>query len=554
MTASRLNSASLRRWRANAALFIGEVLHDPETGEPYRLLPSERVFLEHAFATDASGRLLYPEQVYSCPKKSGKTAFAAMHCLTMALLFGGAYPEVILAANDFDQAQGRVFEAVKRIVERSPLLAAEVKTTSDKISFLDIGATVTAIAADYAGAAGGNPTISCFDELWAYTSERSRRLWDELVPPPTRKIACRLTVTYAGFENESTLLEELYHRGLAQPLVAPNLRAGDGLLMFWSHDPVAPWQTPEWLAQMRRQLRPNAYLRMIENRFISTESSFVDMDWFDACTDTSLRPVVADKGLPVWVGVDASTKRDTTAIVAVAWDAASKRVRLIAHRIFAPTAAEPLNFEACVENTIREFCGRFAVRGVFYDPYQMAATAQRLVAAGVPMKEYPQTSANLTAMGSNLYELIKGGGIVVYPDEQIRLAVSRAVAVESPRGWRIAKEKVSHKIDVVVALAMAALAAVEPNTADAWIAYVKGLADRAQGLRVPAERAPNPTDNAVAEAYQRIVGQKVREADDRCAWCGEPLGGSRVTDGADAYHQDCYAQLLKHGRKVEEVS
>jgi hypothetical protein len=29
-------------------------------------------------------------------------------------------------------------------------------------------------------------------------------------------------VTYAGFENESTLLEELYHRGLAQPLVAPN--------------------------------------------------------------------------------------------------------------------------------------------------------------------------------------------------------------------------------------------------------------------------------------------------------------------------------------------
>jgi hypothetical protein len=57
--------------------------------------------------------------------------------------------------------------------------------------------------------------------------------------------------------------------------------------------------------------------------------------------------------------------------------------------------------------------------------------------------------------------LIKGRGIVVYPDDAIRLAVSRAVAVENPRGWRIAKEKASHKIDVVVALAMAALAAVE---------------------------------------------------------------------------------------------
>ena len=42
----------------------------------------------------------------------------------------------------------------------------------------------------------------------------------------------------------------------------------------------------------------------------------------------------------------------------------------------------------------------------------------------------------------------------------MRLAVSRAVAIETSRGWRIAKEKQSHKIDVVVALAMAALAAV----------------------------------------------------------------------------------------------
>jgi hypothetical protein len=28
----------------------------------------------------------------------------------------------------------------------------------------------------------------------------------------------------------------------------------------------APWQTDEWRVQMREQLRPNAYLRLIENR------------------------------------------------------------------------------------------------------------------------------------------------------------------------------------------------------------------------------------------------------------------------------------------------
>src|SRR5580692_2353394 len=96
------------------------------------------------------------------------------------------------------------------------------------------GAVITAIPSNYASAAGSNQNVAVFDELWAYDSERSRRLFDELVPPPTRKIACRLTVTYAGFEGESTLLKELYDRGLQQPQVAPSLYAGDGILMFWS--------------------------------------------------------------------------------------------------------------------------------------------------------------------------------------------------------------------------------------------------------------------------------------------------------------------------------
>ena len=39
-------------------------------------LAEGRWFLEHAYQTDDSGRLIYPEQLYSCPKKSGKTGFA----------------------------------------------------------------------------------------------------------------------------------------------------------------------------------------------------------------------------------------------------------------------------------------------------------------------------------------------------------------------------------------------------------------------------------------------------------------------------------------------
>ena len=91
-------------------------------------------------------------------------------------------------------------------------------------------------------------------------------------------MSLRLTTTYAGFEGESDLLEALHKHGLQGEEIAPNLYRQPGLLMFWSHEPVAPWQTAEWRAQMRGQLRPNAFLRMIENRFATSESSFVDPD------------------------------------------------------------------------------------------------------------------------------------------------------------------------------------------------------------------------------------------------------------------------------------
>ena len=91
----------------------------------------------------------------------------------------------------------------------------------------------------------------------------------------------------------------------------------------------------------------------------------------------------------------------------------------------------------------------------------MQATAQRLVKQDLPIEEFPQSSPNLTAASQNLFDLIESQGIVLYPDEAMRLAVSRAIAIETPRGWRIGKDKGSHKIDIIVALAQACLAAVK---------------------------------------------------------------------------------------------
>ena len=453
-------TSKLTRWRGDPAAFVREVLIDPETGSPFDLYPAQERFLRDALTPTNDGSLPFPELIYSCPKKSGKTATAAMATLFVIVALGGPYAEAYCVANDFDQAQGRVFQAIGRIIEASPLLRDSAKITANKIEFPSTGATITAIASDFAGAAGANPTITVFDELWGYTSERSQRLWDEMIPVPTRKVSIRLTTTYAGFESESELLEGLYKRGMQGDEIAPSLYRQPGLLMFWSHAPVAPWQTPEWLSQMRIALRPNAYLRLIENRWVTSESSFVEMAWFDACVDPDAHPELTNPQLSVWVGVDASTKRDSTAIVACTFDYTAKKIRLVWHRIFQPSATDPLDFEATVETTLLELRRRFYVREIRYDPYQLIAVAQRLTGAGLPMVEFTQSVPNLTEASTNLYESIKGRNLICYHDDDIRLAISRAVAIETSRGWRIAKEKASHKIDVIVALAQAALGAV----------------------------------------------------------------------------------------------
>jgi hypothetical protein len=294
-------------WRPRRSLILRngfeEFLLDPESCEPFTLTDAERAFLKHAFELTADGRLKYPELVFSGPKKSGKTAFAAMMIIYVVRELGGSYAEGYCITNDYEQASGRVFQAASRIVEASPLLSLDAKITSEKITFISTGATITAMSRDYVSAAGANPTISVFDELWGYTSERSRRLFDEMVPPPTRALALRLTVTYAGYEGESVLLEDLYKRGIAGQQIASDLYVAGGLLMYWTNAFSAPWQTEEWREQMREQLRLNAYLRLIENRWVTTESTFIPTEWWDQCVDPEARPALAERERPVWLGV-----------------------------------------------------------------------------------------------------------------------------------------------------------------------------------------------------------------------------------------------------------
>jgi len=404
---------------------------------------------------------VYQTVVYSAPKKSGKTETAAMLTLYWANFLCKSYGEIYCCANDLEQAQSRVFTAVVKAVEANPNISAHI---TQRLIVFPNGTKIIALASDYKGAAGANQDLAVFDELWAFSSESSRRLYEEMTPVPTKE-STRLVVTYAGFLNESALLHELYQTGMSGERIFEDLPCyrNGRIFTYWDVSARMPWQTAEYYEEQRKILRPNQFKRLHENAWVAAESQFIAIETWDACVNSELSPAMPGKEIYICVGVDASVKRDFTAVVAVT-KLNDDTIRLVHHRLWKPLKGE-INF-ADVEAYILWLHQNFYVSIVRFDPFQFASSAQRLSAKGVRLEEYPQTTTNLTEAGSLLYELIDSQRLEVYPDADFRQQIQNVVAVETTRGFRLSKEESGRKIDLIAALSFACVAALTlPNQA-----------------------------------------------------------------------------------------
>jgi hypothetical protein len=346
------------------------------------------------------------------------------------------------------------FTACSRIIAASALLCNEVKCTQNKITFIATGSTVSALTNDAAGVAGGHPCISVFDEQWcAPPGERGRKMFDQLVPVPSRKISCRLVVSHAGVvANTDHLLFNLYQRGLSLPQIGKNLYAGDGMLMHWSHTPQHAWQTTKWLEEMRRELPPHQFMFMIENYFVPTEAAFIAPAMWDGITKLP-GPRASDPKLAIEIYIDAGWKSDDTAIVALT-ATPDGNVEQVYHKLFTPTSGNVLDFEETIIKTVLDLCQRFRARRIVYDGTQMVYAMQRLEKlTKLPIEEQKQTTGNITENFKSLYTHIRNEKLSVYPDAQMRDIATHLVFEESGSSLKLAKRQSVQK-DYIVALAM----------------------------------------------------------------------------------------------------
>ncbi len=516
-----------RRYQRYPDLWISDHFREPESGGLIHLYPFQRAVLRYATQRDAAGALKWRTVVWSQPKKSGKTTVSGAVGRWAAETWG-PYQLVLCVGNDAGQAKERAFAAIAASIEmqdgydrkRRELPDTDTDTESSTLPTTTAatatatywrvredellcrnGSLVKAIAADYSGEAGANPSLSIYTELWGFIHTGHLRFWAEMAPSPTRKNSMRWVETYAGYEGESELLWGLYN---ATVLEGRQLTAGEleamarsdaelagwlaeaegplfaeaplpddpvpcyvneaaGIFAFWDSGEQArrmPWQQGErgaaYYANEAATQTPAQYTRLHLNEWVSGESPFIPIEWWDACGLNPPPPLLPGDRTPLVVALDAAVTGDCFGMVAVSRDPDAPLeqpgvcIRLA--RKWTPEKGKPLDF-AGPEAVLRQWCRDYHVVEVTYDPYQLHEFATRLQKDSVAwFRPFPQGVDRLRA-DKGLYDLIRDRRIRHDGNPELREHIQNCNAKmgkQEDTKLRLIKKSETRKIDLAV--------------------------------------------------------------------------------------------------------
>jgi phage terminase large subunit-like protein len=446
----------------------------------------QREIMGHCFTPDENDDFPYSTVVISAIKKSGKTTLMAAIAAWGAEC-GPEGSEIYMCANSYEQAKSRAFTDIRYHVEKHlGLTTLETQIKYENDTFIKV------IANSYSAAAGARQFLTFFDEMWALKSEGDRRMWAEMTPPPSIPNSMRIVGTYAGFEDESDQLLDLYNScfkkeagkfvsGEVVPELAhivdvhgePVCRRSGRTFIYWDTVPRMPGQDDAYYAEQMTTLRPTDFLRMHRNRWVTSSETFIPVGLWDEATKHLSGPLTLHKTdfrrtFPISIGIDIGTKYDTCAMVGTYYDEKRRKVGVAFHKIWTPPKdGRIIDLEETVEKELLKLWVELKIVGVLYDPTQFQRSAVALKKKGLPMVEVPQQGSAMIEMTQNIYDLLRSNSLEAYPDEELRDHIRYAVAEHTPRGFRLKKNKNGkYAIDAAQALAMAAYDAVNRGGVD----------------------------------------------------------------------------------------
>jgi phage terminase large subunit-like protein len=400
---------------------------DQWRGQPFTLEPWQKRLLYEAFELNPDTGLRRYRTIYiEVPKKQGKSELLAALCAYLLVADNTENPEIACGSNSEEQAD-LVFGAAKAMCELSPVLSPLVTCYRRQLVLRENpAAKIIRVSAKAKTNDGRNLSAVVEDELHEY-DESGEQLHNVLTNGvATRRQPLNLMITTAGWDLETlcgrmhlhaqrvisgevvdpTFYAKIYAAGV-EDVNLDDVPALERALKAANPSYGVTVQLPFYLDQ-RRKGAAN-FKRYYLNIWTSAESQWLPDGAWDECAAAGWD---FDPALPMYVGFDASTRRDSTAIVMTQKDDAGLvSVRGKAwERPIEPNTGKPVENWRVPKEEIKEYlralCATWDVRAVAYDPWSFAWTADELEAEGIPMIEVPQVPSRLAPATQGLYELI----------------------------------------------------------------------------------------------------------------------------------------------------
>jgi phage terminase large subunit-like protein len=433
----------------------------------------QKSLLENVFAWDEDG-LKHRISLIGMPRKGGKSSLGSAMAL-YSLILGPAGGEVYSVAAEKEQAR-IVFKEARRMVEASEQLSSLCTLYRDVIEIPGLNSVYRVLSAEAYSKEGLNPHFVLFDELHA---QPNRELFDvmSLAMGARGKLASLVAITTAGVKIDSTgrdsIAYSLYNYG--KRVVSGEIEDPTFFLAWWEALEDMDYRSEEtWkmanpgygdltsIDDFKSAVRrtPEAEFRTKRcNQWVSSAIAWLPSGAWELCAGEF--EVSPDD--EIVLGFDGSFSGDASVIVgAVIPENTEDPIRVFMVKAWEKSEDDDDDWRvdiADVEQTIINFCQEHRnVREIACDPFRWQRSMQILENMGLPIVEWPSTSARrMVPACAKFYDAVVEKRIVHDGDALLARHLDNAVTKIDSLGPRIVKEKRDspRKIDAAVAAVLA---------------------------------------------------------------------------------------------------
>lgn len=409
-------------------------------GMPFRLLPWQKQLIIDLFELvwdDDLGRMRrrFRTAMIGVPKKNGKTELVA--ALAVYFLLGSGEPDPKIAAAAAAEKQADlVFGAAKTMITKSERLKGRAQCFASSITITgEPDSWIKRVPANGGKFDGQGLLAPIGDELHEWLTENQRKMHGMLSgAQATREEPLHINITTAGEDEGDEVDDDEVPPWLLLYRMGRRIEAGeidDPTFFFrWWMAPLkadfrdpATWADPACNPSYGHTVKEIFYRGELNKR---TESDFrryymdqlqeVLNNWLEegAWERCYVKGCDLKPGLDTWIAWDASTKRDSTVLVAGQWQEIRGKRRLVVkswlwERPIGSDGQPQQDWrvdKTAVKAKLVELCEAYPVRGIPHDPAFIAWVVDELEDRGLPFVEWPQTNERMAPATGATFEAI----------------------------------------------------------------------------------------------------------------------------------------------------